>query len=167
MKTKHILKIFFILFLFLIALFVYRLSKLDPIENFNPEEAAKNLQTIYEAVELKSQDDFKMIGQTIYAGTGFEPGFNMLMSIAGTKFGTDIVSQYGETRYVGYLDLMSQSTSSKVFFGKMLNKENALVDSEVEIVTKICTMPSGDKVPFILKISVGDEKLQGCANVVN
>jgi Na+-transporting methylmalonyl-CoA/oxaloacetate decarboxylase gamma subunit len=53
MKTKHILKIFFILFLFLIALFVYRLSKLDPIENFNPEEAAKNVLEVVSNGDLR------------------------------------------------------------------------------------------------------------------
>lgn len=122
-------------------------------------------QTVFEAVELKSQKDFKLIGQILLSGSGYEPGFNFTISLAGTKFGVDLTSQYGDTRYVGYLDLNSQSTTTKIFSGNMLDKNNKVVTGEFTISKTKCFKASGDEVPYSVSIKVAKENLKGCADM--
>lgn len=121
--------------------------------------------TVFEPVELKSQNDFQMIGQKMFEGGGFEPGWNFKLNLAGSKFGLDMVSQYGETKYVGYIDLVSQSTSTKVWQGKVLDIDDKPQDIKLEVMSKKCTEPSGDEVDYTVKVKVADENLDGCAKL--
>ena len=122
-------------------------------------------QTVYDAIELKSQADFKIVGDMIYSGGGFEPGWGLKISLAGTKFGTDITTQYGDGRYVGYLDITSQSTTSKTFSGKMLDIKNKVVDGTVTLLSKKCGKPSGEFSDYTATVKVGKEKLSGCVDI--
>lgn len=121
--------------------------------------------TVFEPVELKSQKDFQMIGKKMFEGGGFEPGWNFKLNLAGSKFGVDMVSQYGETKYAGYIDLVSQSTSTKVWQGKVLDLEDVAQDIKLEVISKKCTEPSGDEVDYTVKVKVADENLDGCAKL--
>ena len=121
--------------------------------------------TVFEPVELKSQKDFQMIGEKMFEGGGFEPGWNFKLNLAGSKFGIDLVSQYGETKYVGYIDLVSQSTSTKVWQGKVLDLDDVAQDIKLEVISKKCTEPSGDKVDYTVKVKVADEDVEGCAKL--
>lgn len=164
MSKKKILTPLFLIIVLLIFYFVYKSAtqSIKPVVlNDVPE------QKVLEVVELKTQKDFKMIGQEIFQGTGFEPGFNFRISIAGTKFGTELVSQYGDTHYVGYLDLVNNSTSTKTFSGKMLDKTDKIVEGLFNIFQKKCTLPSGTNVPFTVDIKVATETLSGCATIVS
>jgi hypothetical protein len=166
-NQKKIIYVVLGVILFSIILYFYRVSMQESTVVVGEVDNSKVLETVFEPVELKSQKDFKMIGQNIYSGSGFEPGFNFKISLAGTKFGTDLTSQYGDTHYVGYLDIVEQSTSTKVFSGKMLDKKDQVVDGEFKILTKKCNMPSGDEVPYTVVINVSNEKLSGCADLVS
>jgi hypothetical protein len=121
---------------------------------------------VFEPVELKSQKDFTMIGEKMFEGGGFEPGWNFKLNLAGSKFGLDLLSQYGETKYVGYIDLVSQSTSTKVWQGKVLDLSDIAQDIKLEIISKKCTEPSGDEVDYTVKVKVADEDIEGCAKLV-
>jgi hypothetical protein len=158
----NILKIATLIIILLFLLYVYRVMTLSEGMMINDEDLPKS----YEAIELKTQSDFRMIGKVVYEGGGTEPGFSFKTSIAGTKFGFDLASQYGATRYVGYLDLTNQSTSSIAFTGKMLDKGNSVVDAIFKINVANCTTPSGVVVPYSVDISVGPEVLHGCGNIV-
>lgn len=116
-------------------------------------------------VPLSSQKDFKLIGNTLFIGSGFEPGFNFKMNLAGQKFGIDLVSQYGDTHYVGYLDLVAQSSSTKIFAGNLLDKSDKSVACKFILTNKKCGTPKGDYTPFTVNINVGTEELLGCANL--
>lgn len=157
----NILKIATLLIILLFLLYVYRVMTIGEGMMINTGDLPKN----YEAIELKTQSDFRVIGKVVYEGGGTEPGFSFKTSIAGTKFGFDLVSQYGATRYVGYLDLSGQSTSSIAFTGKMLDKENSIVDAVFKINVASCTTPSGVVVPYSVDINVGPGILQGCGNI--
>ena len=122
--------------------------------------------TVFEPVELKSQKDFQMIGEKMFEGGGFEPGWNFKLNLAGSKFGIDLVSQYGETKYVGYIDLVSQSTSTKVWQGKVLDLNDAAQDIKLEVISKKCTEPSGEEVGYTVKVKVSNEKIDGCAKLI-
>jgi uncharacterized membrane protein len=121
--------------------------------------------TVFEPVELKSQKDFQMIGQRMFDGGGFEPGWNFKLNLAGSKFGLDMVSQYGEAKYLGYIDLVSQSTSTKIWQGKVLDLDDTPQDIKLEIISKKCTEPSGEEVDYTVKVKVADENLDGCAKL--
>lgn len=165
MKKKLILLVVF-LFIF-ISIVWYSLPgiKEEIVDVPKVSTDMTTTETVFEAIELKSQKDFKLIGESVFIGSGFEPGFAFKINMAGTKFGVDLDSQYGETKYVGYLDLASQSTTTKVFAGKMLDKNDQVVDGLFAIVSKACTMPSGDEVPFSVDIKAGPEVLSGCAEM--
>lgn len=102
----------------------------------------------------------------VYEGGGTEPGFSFKTSIAGTKFGFDLLSQNGATRYVGYLDLTSQSSTSIAFTGSMLDQQNNPVNAVFKINAEKCIVPSGAEVPYSVDIVVGPELLKGCGNIV-
>lgn len=121
--------------------------------------------TVFEPVELRSQNDFQMIGQRLFNGSGFEPGWALKLNLAGSKFGIDLLSQYGETKYVGYIDLVSQSTSTKVWQGKVLDLNDAAQDIKLEVISKKCTEPSGDEVDYTVRVKVADEDIEGCAKL--
>lgn len=150
-----------VLFLLFVILIFYKMAK-------EVQVAGNEItQKVFEAIELKSQSDFKMVGEKVYEGLGSEPGFNFMVTVAGSKFGVDLSSQYGQTRYVGYLDLIEQSTSTKIFSGKMLDQDNNMVDGKFKIFAQSCTLPSGDEVPLSAEIQVSDESLTGCVNETN
>ena len=129
--------------------------------------------TVYEAIELKSQKDFSLTGNTMFTGSGFEPGFAFKLNLAGTKFGLDLSTQNGLDdnggKYVGYISLTGQSTTTKTFEGKVLDNTDKIQDLKLEIINKKCGMPSGETVAYTSKITVGDkvknEKLTGCAEL--
>jgi hypothetical protein len=56
-------------------------------------------------------------------------------------------SSYGETKYVGYLDLFNQSTTTKVFTGNVLDKQDKIQTLKMTITEKICYEASGDTLP--------------------
>jgi hypothetical protein len=122
-------------------------------------------QKFYDITELKSQKDFKLLGDIFYIGGGFEPGWNFKITLIGNKFGVDLVSQYGDTKYVGYVDLASQSTSTKVLAGNLLDKDDKLQKFGMKIVSKKCVEPSGAEVDYTVNVLVGEEKLDGCAKI--
>lgn len=128
-------------------------------------ESATTTQIVYDVVELKTQKDFALVGEPMFKGSGFEPGFNFKLTVSGSKFGVDMVSKYGESRYVGYLDLLAQSTSTKTFSGKMLDQNDKMVDAMFVIETKTCYEPSGDETPYTVDIKVSDEILNGCVKM--
>lgn len=158
-----------VVILILIALFVWRFVQMANNElSNNVQDAATT--TVFDTVELKSQKDFVLTGQQILDGGGFEPGWNFKLNIAGQKFGVDLVSQYGETKYVGYLDLVSQSTSTKVWGGFVLDKDDKQQNMGIKVDTQKCTEASGEEVDYTVKVLIGDpnnltEELDGCAKL--
>jgi NifU-like protein involved in Fe-S cluster formation len=76
-----------------------------------------------------------------------------------------MLTKYGDMEYVGYIDLTSQSTSTKIFSGKVLDTADQMQDINLEIKTKKCTEPSGDEVDFTVAVKVAEEKLDGCAKL--
>lgn len=167
---KKIIYIIVLIFVLIFCIYLYKsiTSTNIAMENIQEQPAATTTQVkVYDKVPLVTQNDFKLLGKEIYIGTGFEPGFNFKISLAADKFGVDLVSQYGETHYVGYIDLTSQSTTTKVFKGLLLNKQNVAVGSEFTIKTKKCGLPSGEEVPYSVSIVVGAEKLSGCVQLIN
>lgn len=89
-KVKLYILFIFILALATVGLFFYRSaqelnSRIEPIAQDFID------QKIYETVELKTQKDFKLIGEPIFSASGFEPGFSVKLNLAGTKFGIEQV----------------------------------------------------------------------------
>lgn len=166
---KKVIYIIIILFILLFCLYLYRTMTIPSqvISEIDNTPVKEEQTPAFEAVELKTQNDFKLIGKPVFVGTGFEPGFNVVVSLAGNKFGTELVSQYGQTRYVGYLDLVKNATNTKIIAGQMLDKDNKIVGGQFTFTTKECILPSGESVPYTLDAQVGPEILNGCANIVN
>jgi hypothetical protein len=164
-KVKLYILFIFILALATVGLFFYRSaqelnSRIEPIAQDFID------QKIYETVELKTQKDFKLIGEPIFSASGFEPGFSVKLNLAGTKFGIDMDSSYGETKYVGYLDLFNQSTTTKVFTGNVLDKQDKIQTLKMTITEKICYEASGDTLPYTVDVSVAKEKVTGCGKII-
>jgi hypothetical protein len=116
---------------------------------------------------LKNQEDFKPLGSMVLKGNGFEPGFNFKMYSYNNKFPTDLTSQYGDTHYVGYLDLADDKVSTRVYSGKMMDKLDGLVNSSFKIQIKDCLNAKGDTEKYTVNIVVGTETLSGCASEAN
>lgn len=153
--------------LLVIVLFLYR-----TIQQFDQSIVKENLTkeeqfvTIFDTVALSEQKNFKLMGEQVFAGIGFEPGFVFKMSVAGTKFGLELLSENGLEKHVGYLDLQSQSTSTKTFFGNLLDDKNKIVPTNMVFKLKKCIKPSGDEVEYIVEINLAKKKLSGCAELV-
>lgn len=171
MTKKHVSNLVWGVALVLVGftlLFLWRFVQVTNDELNKQIESITEVEkvTVFEPVELNKQNDFLMIGQKMFEGGGFEPGWNFKLNLAGSKFGIDLVSQYGETKYVGYIDLTSQSTSTKVWQGKVLDLNDAAQDIKLEVISKKCTEPSGEEVGYTVKVKVGSEKIDGCAKLV-
>ena len=156
-----------VIVLLILVLFIWRSMQVFQNNTLTIEMPKQEVATttIFESIELKSQDDFKLIGETIFSGGGFEPGWNFKLNLAGNKFGVEMLTKYGEAKYVGYIDLITQSTSSKVWEGKVLDIEDTMQEVKITIQNKKCTEPSGDEVDYSIKVNVADEKLDGCAKM--
>ncbi len=170
MLNKKILKLIILCSAVFFLILFYRLIKynvvvVDQVGQASGVQNNSISETVFEQVELKSQTEFKMLGKSIYIGSGSEPGFSLNLSLAGTSFGTEIISDYGERKFVGYINLLKQSTSTKVFSGKLLNISNKPVDVKIEFQTKKCIAESGEEKSYVLNINVENEKLVGCAEV--
>jgi hypothetical protein len=78
-----------------------------------------------------------------------------------------LTSQYGDTHYVGYLDLADDKVSTRVYSGKMMDKLDGLVNSSFKIQIKDCLNAKGDTEKYTVNIVVGSETLSGCASEAN
>jgi hypothetical protein len=98
-------------------------------------------------------------------GLGASTTFAFRMSQAGDSYGVDFYANKNKNRFVGYMSLVDTSTNTKVFAGKMLDKNNQTVDGVIKIYVKDCVLPKIKPVKLSVEAQVGDQTFEGCADM--
>jgi hypothetical protein len=168
---KIIFLIIIIVAVFVANKFFNKSIQVDDLKN----TGGTNLSTRVDPNYVPTKEE---IGEKVWTGLGFEPGF-VLQINKRQNLDDKNISEYPTTvtfqkdgkddgQVTGVLEMSKivKSSDFVVFKGNLLVGGDAAVNTNIQMEKKSCTKPSGEKSTHTVKIIFGDSIFFGCAESI-
>jgi hypothetical protein len=166
MNTKSFLNIFILFVVLLLAYFIYTFFEAKKVQIQNIQDNANLTETSMRVSENYIPEKWEDKGKTIWKGSGFEPGFYFEIKEGKENSYPAKFNFQNEGEMFGSFTLIKNENTIE-YEGGLLLGGDGMISTKIKIENKKCFHASGEDTIFSVNLEFGDQKLNGCAEIVN